>query len=106
MHQLIDGILGNFTSNFTSEEGSQNIGLCVCVVSGTDPVALVNDQNSICPKQTCTICHQGSEQGIKNGNVYSLLTAFPGNPNIPPASEWNGQYAVIVPKKEEKRVGE
>jgi hypothetical protein len=41
-------------------------------------------------------------QGIKNGNVYSLLTAFPGNPNIPPASEWNGQYAVVVPKKEEK----
>jgi len=37
---------------------------------------------------------------INDGNVYSLLTAFPGNPNIPRASEWNGQYAVVVPKKE------
>ena len=39
---------------------------------------------------------------IENGKVYSLLTAFPGNPNIPPASEWNGEYAVIVPTKEKK----
>ena len=39
---------------------------------------------------------------INDGKVYSLLTAFPGNPNIPRASEWNGQYAVVVPKKEEK----
>jgi len=36
---------------------------------------------------------------INDGKVYSLLTAFPGNPNIPRTSEWNGQYAVIVPKK-------
>jgi hypothetical protein len=41
-------------------------------------------------------------KGIENGKVYSLLTAFPGNPNIPPASEWNGEYAVIVPTKEKK----
>jgi len=38
---------------------------------------------------------------INDGKVYSLLTAFPGNPNIPRTSEWNGQYAVVVPKKEE-----
>jgi hypothetical protein len=37
---------------------------------------------------------------INDGKVYSLLTAFPGNPNIPKASEWNGQYAVVVPKKQ------
>jgi hypothetical protein len=41
-------------------------------------------------------------QGIKNGKVYSLLTAFPGNPNIPPTSQWNGEYAVIVPRKEDE----
>lgn len=40
---------------------------------------------------------------INEGKVYSLLTAFPGNPNIPRASEWNGQYAVVVPKKEIKK---
>jgi len=39
---------------------------------------------------------------LNDGKLYSLLTAFPGNPNIPRASEWNGQYAVVVPKKEEK----
>lgn len=39
---------------------------------------------------------------INQGKVYSLLTAFPGNPNIPRASEWNNQFAVVVPKKEEK----
>lgn len=38
-------------------------------------------------------------KGIDEGKVYSLLTAFPGNPDIPPASEWKGQYAVVVPTK-------
>jgi len=37
---------------------------------------------------------------INQGKVYSLLTAFPGNPNIPRASEWGRQFAVIVPTKE------
>ena len=34
---------------------------------------------------------------IEEGKCYSLLTAFPGDPNIPKASEWNGMYAVVVP---------
>ena len=34
---------------------------------------------------------------IEEGKCYSLLTAFPGNPDIPRASEWNGKYAVIIP---------
>lgn len=34
---------------------------------------------------------------IEEGKCYSLLTAFPGNPDIPKASEWNGKYAVIIP---------
>lgn len=34
---------------------------------------------------------------IEDGKCYSLLTAFPGNPDIPKASEWNGMYAVVVP---------
>ena len=34
---------------------------------------------------------------IKEGKCYSLLTAFPGNPDIPKASEWNGKFAVIIP---------
>jgi hypothetical protein len=34
---------------------------------------------------------------IEEGKCYSLLTAFPGNPDIPRASEWNGKFAVIIP---------
>jgi len=30
-------------------------------------------------------------------NNYIILSIFPGTPNIPRASEWNDQYAVIVP---------
>ena len=36
-------------------------------------------------------------QAIDTGNSYSILTAFPGDPDVPPASEWSGQYAVILP---------
>jgi len=43
MLQLIDCILGNFTSNSTSEEGSQNIGLYSCVASGVNPADLAFD---------------------------------------------------------------
>jgi len=36
-----------------------------------------------------------------SGNVlkgqYIVLSAFPGNPDIPRASEWGGKYAVIIP---------
>ena len=34
---------------------------------------------------------------VENGLSYSLLTAFPGNPDIPPASEWGDQYIILVP---------
>ena len=34
---------------------------------------------------------------IEEGKCYSLLTAFPGDPDIPKASEWHGMYAVVVP---------
>lgn len=31
-------------------------------------------------------------------NEYIVLSVFPGDPDIPRASEWNGKYAVIIPK--------
>ena len=34
---------------------------------------------------------------IEEGKCYSLLTAFPGNPDIPKASEWNEKFAIIIP---------
>ena len=36
---------------------------------------------------------------VKAGKSYSLLTAFPGDPNIPPSSQWGGKYAIILPSK-------
>jgi hypothetical protein len=32
-------------------------------------------------------------------NGYIILSVFPGNPNIPRISEWNGKYAVIIPNQ-------
>ena len=37
------------------------------------------------------------EAGAIIPNEYIVLSAFPGDPNIPRASEWEGKYAVIIP---------
>ena len=37
------------------------------------------------------------ESGAIIPNEYIVLSAFPGDPSIPRASEWNGKYAVIIP---------
>ncbi len=37
------------------------------------------------------------ESGAAIPNEYIVLSAFPGDPLIPRASEWNGKYAVIIP---------
>jgi hypothetical protein len=36
-------------------------------------------------------------------NSYIILSVFPGNPNIPRISEWNGQYAVIIPDQKQQQ---
>jgi hypothetical protein len=40
--------------------------------------------------------NQNIVAAAQNGNLFSILTAFPGDPNVPPASQWNGQFAIIV----------
>jgi hypothetical protein len=42
------------------------------------------------------------ESGAVIPNEYIVLSAFPGDPNIPRASEWNGKFAVIIPDKKEE----
>jgi hypothetical protein len=37
------------------------------------------------------------EAGNPLNGQYIVLSAFPGNPDIPRASEWGGKYAVIIP---------
>jgi hypothetical protein len=37
------------------------------------------------------------ETGAIIPNEYIVLSAFPGDPSIPRASEWGGKYAVIIP---------
>ncbi len=39
------------------------------------------------------------EAGTVIPNEYIVLSVFPGDPDIPRASEWNGKYAVIIPGK-------
>ena len=36
-------------------------------------------------------------QAIQDKECFHVATAYPGNPNIPPASEWNGKYVVLIP---------
>jgi len=38
-----------------------------------------------------------NEAGTVIPNEYIVLSAFPGDPSIPRASEWGGKYAVIIP---------
>jgi hypothetical protein len=46
------------------------------------------------------------ESGAVIPNEYIVLSAFPGDPSIPRASEWGGKYAVIIPGgKEEMNEG-
>jgi len=42
------------------------------------------------------------ESGTVIPNEYIVLSAFPGDPSIPRASEWNGKYAVIIPSGKEE----
>jgi archaellum component FlaC len=48
------------------------------------------------------------ESGAVIPNEYIVLSAFPGDPTIPRASEWDGKYAVIIPggKEEVERMQE
>jgi len=41
------------------------------------------------------------ESGAVIPNEYIVLSAFPGDPTIPRASEWGGKYAVIIPGKKD-----
>jgi hypothetical protein len=41
------------------------------------------------------------EAGAVIPNEYIVLSAFPGDPDIPRASEWGGKYAVIIPGEEQ-----
>ena len=62
--------------------------------------ALADKLGSMAPVHPLKLDVQDSEavtQAIASGNSYSILTAFPGDPDVPPASEWNEQYAVILP---------
>jgi hypothetical protein len=48
---------------------------------------------------TVIIRPKKNEAGAILPNEYIVLSVFPGDPDIPRASEWNGKYAVIIPKK-------
>ena len=35
---------------------------------------------------------------IERGQVYSILSAWPGRGDVPPASQWGNDWAVIIPR--------
>jgi hypothetical protein len=49
-------------------------------------------------KLTVIIRPKKDEAGNVIPNEYIVLSVFPGDPDIPRASEWGGKYAVIIPK--------
>tara|TARA_R110000868_G_scaffold105774_7_gene290384 strand:+ start:129 stop:1808 length:1680 start_codon:yes stop_codon:yes gene_type:complete len=48
-------------------------------------------------KLTIVVRPKKDESGNVLKGQYIVLSAFPGNPDIPRASEWGGKYAVIIP---------
>ena len=36
--------------------------------------------------------------GVKEGRVYSILSAWPGRGDVPPASQWGSDWAVVIPE--------
>ena len=48
-------------------------------------------------KLTVIVRPKKDEAGTVIPNEYIVLSAFPGDPDIPRASEWGGKFAVIIP---------
>jgi len=48
-------------------------------------------------KLTVIVRPKKDEAGAVIPNEYIVLSAFPGDPDIPKASEWGGKFAVIIP---------
>lgn len=72
------------TSQPTSDFSTDRISL---IIRKSNPQFLPDDVKK----------NEDINKKIEEGKCYSLLTAFPGNPDIPRASEWNGKYAVVIP---------
>lgn len=49
-------------------------------------------------KLTVIVRPKKNEAGEVIPNEYIVLSAFPGNPDIPRASEWRNKFAVIIPE--------
>lgn len=73
----------------TSSLKSFSTNLISLVIRPSNPKFLPDDAKGV----------QAILSEVKAGRSYSLLTAFPGDPNIPPTSQWGGKYAVILPSK-------
>tara|TARA_Y100001970_G_scaffold60009_3_gene76451 strand:- start:16056 stop:16676 length:621 start_codon:yes stop_codon:yes gene_type:complete len=45
-------------------------------------------------------------QALDQGNLYSVLSAWPGRGDVPPASQWGDDWAVIIPDRAIESDGE
>jgi len=43
---------------------------------------------------------------VQDGRSYSVLTAFPGDPDVPVASQWGGRFAVVIPNTQGRMASE
>lgn len=63
--------------------------LSVVIRPTSDPQYLPDDVKS----------QQDILDAVKEGKVYSVLSAWPGRSDVPPSSQWNGEWAVVIPKE-------
>ena len=43
-------------------------------------------------------------QAIEQGNLYSVLSAWPGRGDVPPANQWGDDWAVVIPNQDTEEI--
>ena len=81
---------GAQTSEVEKQEGPNKVK--VPAITTTAPLTQFSTN-----ELTVIVRPKKDESGTVIPNEYIVLSVFPGDPDIPRASEWNGKYAVIIP---------
>ncbi len=81
---------GAQASEVEKQEGPNKVK--VPAITTTAPLTQFNTN-----ELTVIVRPKKDESGTVIPNEYIVLSVFPGDPDIPRASEWNSKYAVIIP---------
>ncbi len=90
---------GAQTSKVEKQEGPNKIKVPAIITSA--PLSQFSTN-----KLTVIVRPKKDESGAVIPNEYIVLSIFPGDPDIPRASEWNDKYAVIIPNQVKNKTNE